>query len=506
MATEPRKFARTVLRLDRAPPEVASDLLTALEGAAATAMVLFGVKGAALSVAGEDGTLGVVAMTDGADELRALAVTGSVDVMSFPIIRCIPVGLLELYGKEPDSWPEDRLEAAGAYATVVADLLRASLDTLGDGMAAETLQPLPITAAATPTPHLHQLDDLLEEITAQPAPNIVTRVVLDRGRRSLGALGGVVGRVVGPSRQIELVAWSGDQRWAAPGRRSLPLDSPVPLAEAARKRTDVWLSTRDELDRSYPGVYLAGRWEAQVAIGFSLHGRPSGVLGFGFGEPRQFDEETRVFLRILARQCALAFERDQLFDRVRETRDASRRVNQRAREVAHAMPPRVLSSEEQSVLLFEATLLTAQPDEQAIIDHFTELTVPVFADWCVVYMPYPDGSIQRRAIATANELDERQSAQVARGWRTDVEAQHPMAEVYRTRTAVLVPAITDEMIVKAMPDEEQRNAVRSMGLRSVIYLPLDGERQCVGVVGFLSTRSAPTPRPTWPSARRWLPG
>jgi GAF domain-containing protein len=492
MAPEPRDLTHKLFNLDRAPPARAGDLLAALEDAVATAKALFVLRGAALSLAGEDGTLGVVAMTDGTAELRALAVgdPGAVDVLSVPLpVDGVLVGVMDLYGAATGAWSDERVAAARAYAGVIADLLRAGIRALSDRLAGRALQPLP--GEVVPDDRLAQLSGLLEALTEAPASSAVTQVVLDRGLRSLGADSGLVGRVVPDRGQVELVAWHPDRRWAAPASRRLELDAPGPLAEAAREGAAVWLSSGDDFERRYPGAIPSGPWEAQVAVGFALHGRPSGVLWFAFERVLEFDEDTRVFVHILAQQCALASERDRLFARVRATIDTSRRVQRRAADVAMALSARnVLNSEEQSVLLYEATLLTAQADEQAIIDQFAALTVPLFADWCVVYIRQPDGSLPRAAVVGAGEVDEQTLALWRRRWPIDITDDHPVAEVVRLRRPVLLPSITDEVIVRSVTDPGRQDEVRAMGLRSILFLPLDGSQECLGAVGFVSTRSA----------------
>jgi GAF domain-containing protein len=166
-------------------------------------------------------------------------------------------------------------------------------------------------------------------------------------------------------------------------------------------------------------------------------------------------------------------------------------VQQRAADVAMALSARnVLSSEEQSVLLYEATLLTSQADEQAIIDQFAALTVPLFADWCVVYIRQPDGSLPRAAVVGTDEVDEQTLALWRRRWPIDITDDHPVAEVVRLRRPVLLPSITDEVIIRSVADPGRRDEVRAMGLRSILFLPLDGSQECLGAVGFVSTRSA----------------
>jgi hypothetical protein len=171
------------------------------------------------------------------------------------------------------------------------------------------------------------------------------------------------------------------------------------------------------------------------------------------------------------------------------------RIGRAARVVVPAGPAmappadNVLSSEEQSVLLFETTLLTSQPDEQAILDRFTQLTVPAFGDWGMVFIRQPDGSLPQRAVATSGPEDPADLARERERWLIAADADNPVVEVARTRKPVLLEAVPDEVIARAVTDPAQLELVRAMGVRSALLLPLDGTSECIGVIVFVSTSS-----------------
>ena len=149
----------------------------------------------------------------------------------------------------------------------------------------------------------------------------------------------------------------------------------------------------------------------------------------------------------------------------------------------------VLSSEEQSVLLFETTMLTSQPDEQVILDHFTQLTVPAFGDWAMVFMRRPDGSLPQRAVASGGPEDQAELEGERERWLVAADADNPVAEVARTGRPVLLEAVPDELIARALPDPAQQEQVRALGVRSSLLLPLNGSSGCLGVLVFVSTGS-----------------
>jgi hypothetical protein len=168
------------------------------------------------------------------------------------------------------------------------------------------------------------------------------------------------------------------------------------------------------------------------------------------------------------------------------------RIGHATRAVAPARPPlaeNVLSSEEQSVLLFETTLLTSQPDEQAILDHFAQLTVPAFGDWGMVFIRRPDGALAQRAVASSGPVDQAELERDRGRWLVAADADNPVVEVARTGTPVLLSTISEDLIARALTEPVQRQEVLAMGLRSALLLPLKGAGECIGVLVFISTRS-----------------
>lgn len=118
---------------------------------------------------------------------------------------------------------------------------------------------------------------------------------------------------------------------------SLPLDAPVPLAEAARRREEVRLEDPEELDRRYPALAelrARVRSTAWVALPLVAGERLQGVLGFVFEDGVRFDETDRALQRSLAAQCAQALARCRLFAEQVALREEAERAAARERQGA----------------------------------------------------------------------------------------------------------------------------------------------------------------------------
>jgi PAS domain S-box-containing protein len=106
----------------------------------------------------------------------------------------------------------------------------------------------------------------------------------------------------------------------------VPIDSPVPLADAARRGELVAALTPEDYDASsYQRVSEVprgpdGRFGAVIAIPLLLSGRVTGSLGLVCPPERVKNAAARTFLMTVAGQCALALERARLYDAEREAR------------------------------------------------------------------------------------------------------------------------------------------------------------------------------------------
>lgn len=96
-----------------------------------------------------------------------------------------------------------------------------------------------------------------------------------------------------------------------------PLDAPVPLAEAARLREPIVITTVEERHRRYPALAhapLAGRGGAVAVFPMLADGKLLGTLCFRFASSRELTKQDLAFLQTLADQSALAVERAQLHE------------------------------------------------------------------------------------------------------------------------------------------------------------------------------------------------
>ena len=158
----------------------------------------------------------------------------------------------------------------------------------------------------------------------------VGEVILERGRRMLGARAGRLAVVDAEARSLRVMHAVGYPAGVEEATAAIPLDSAEPMAEAVRERRPVVLESRLASDSAYPHLAamrdLTGT-QAIAVLPLLVRGRVLGGLGFSFAQSRNFDGEDLALLQTLAYQCGAAVERAELYEAERVSRLEAQRLN-----------------------------------------------------------------------------------------------------------------------------------------------------------------------------------
>src|SRR5207249_177777 len=148
----------------------------------------------------------------------------------------------------------------------------------------------------------------------------VAGVVIERGFAVLGARAGSVAlleRGRETLRVVRAVGYPDDvlDRW-----HSIPIDAPVPIADAVRTGEPIILRSPEELKEKYSEVasFTSGSDRAWAAVPMIVEGEVVGAIGISFAEEPEMEEDETSFLLALARQCGQALERTRLYDSEQE--------------------------------------------------------------------------------------------------------------------------------------------------------------------------------------------
>jgi serine phosphatase RsbU (regulator of sigma subunit) len=268
-----------------------------------------------------------VFVSTGAARIKAYPTSASIPVLyeglvALPLMvdeRCL--GVLGLSFVEPRRFDPDEQ----ALLMTIAKLCALTIDRYHRGERLSRLQTL--------TGHLSRaftVDEVVRVIRDEPIPE---RSVRSRGLWLLDdPTGGL--RLAFPE------AAGGDPV-------IIPLDAPLPAAEAARTCQPVWVGGLELNGPSTRFPSLAGTgYRSAAAIPLAAEDRVVGVLTVGFEHDLPVEDGEGRFLVAMAEQAAVALERARLYDSERLSRRQAEQDRQRSLELARALqtsllPPRL---------------------------------------------------------------------------------------------------------------------------------------------------------------------
>ena len=327
-----------------------------------------------------------------------------------------------------------------------------------------------------------RLQSLTTALSQAATPEEVAQVVVMNGVAALGAAAGVVTKLVDASGErpptLHVVRATGYDPAVVAAWREIPLDAPVPLAESARTQVP-FLVTRDQLRERYRGVATESvQYAAAYSLPLIAQGTVIGAMGLSFASPPELSDEDRALADAIARQCAQALHRAELFD-----------AERRARHEAETARQRVTFLSDSGAALNESL------DYQETLQALADAAVPFLADYALVDMIGADGVMQRMAYATADpskrELIEASFAHV--GAPRDVD--HPLNAAVQDGESRLLADVDDAAFRKLARNPEHLEIVRAVGAASVMIVPLRARTRTLGVVTMAR----------WDAGRRYTP-
>jgi signal transduction histidine kinase len=165
----------------------------------------------------------------------------------------------------------------------------------------------------------------------------VARAITQDGIAALGASYGGIWLVERERHQLRLLAVSPLPRGSAEPWTTIPLENDAPMPEAVRTNQAIYVDSLPEFQARYPASFdriqetLSSTDVAYAMIPIADGGPPIGALAITYADAKGVSAWQRSVLQIVARQCALAFERIRLHEAERSARfDAEEAV--RARE------------------------------------------------------------------------------------------------------------------------------------------------------------------------------
>ena len=210
------------------------------------------------------------------------------------------------------------------------------------------------------------------------------------------------------------------------------------------------------------GHGLRACWSTPI---FSSRGKVLGTFAVYYPTPGRPSPEELRLVEVLTRTSTIAIER------VRAA-DALRRSEQTARFLADA-----------------SSALSVLVDFDSTLQRVSSLAVPSFSDWATVDLIEADGSLRRVSVSHVDPTKVQLAHAIHRRFPPDPEAPHGVWHVLRTGKSELVPELTDDLLLEIVKDEELRNILRELGLKSYIAVPLIVRSKSLGVITFINAES-----------------
>jgi PAS domain S-box-containing protein len=141
-----------------------------------------------------------------------------------------------------------------------------------------------------------------------------------------------------------------------------------------------------------------------------------------------------------------------------------------------------------SFLTDASALLASSLDPETIVTRLAQLAVPRIADWAAVDVVQDGAPYRRLVIAHPDPEKARMVAEIDRQYRLPPDVD-PVAGVLASRKPLLVPHLAPDYIDALAQDERHRQIIHSLGLTSLIIVPIVAGGSLYGALTLVQAES-----------------
>ena len=134
-------------------------------------------------------------------------------------------------------------------------------------------------------------------------------------------------------------------------------------------------------------------------------------------------------------------------------------------------------------------VLASSLDYERTLRNVAELAVPDLVDWCAVDLIDAAGERVPVAVAHVDPARLTLATELRNHTPTRLNPDQGLGLVLRTGTSALYPEITDEMLRASAVDDRHLELLRSVGMRSVVLVPMRLGSRSLGAMTLVSAES-----------------
>ncbi|MGF2035854.1 MAG: PAS domain S-box protein [Nostoc sp. CmiVER01] len=142
----------------------------------------------------------------------------------------------------------------------------------------------------------------------------------------------------------------------------------------------------------------------------------------------------------------------------------------------------------QNFLVEASTLLAASLDYEVALESVANLAVPTLADWCIVDVFQKDWSSKQIAIAIADPTKQSILDEIRRRYPPKTKTKQ-LVEQLALGISIFYPQLSDYNFVQMAQNEEHLQLLRSLGIRSLMVIPVRSRGQLFGAISFFTAES-----------------
>jgi signal transduction histidine kinase len=209
-----------------------------------------------------------------------------------------------------------------------------------------------------------------------------------------------------------------------------------------------------------------------LAIPIKLRGEYAGSITLYYRQPHQFSQQEIALGREFAKLASAALE-------MAEFRYEQRRLRQEEEMAAR-----------RSAFMAEASaVLSSSLDYATTLAAVARLLVPRLADCCAIDVLQEDGQLQRLAVAHIDPEKVQLARDLQQGFPRNRNAPDGIYKVLWEGKTQFYPVIAEEMLAEGGRSLEHAEAIRKLGIRSLIVVPLSARERTLGVITLISSES-----------------